>query len=78
MREYRRILSFIAFVVLLSSCVLGISCNNGSANCHREAQKDADITKDLEIACLLNPSDKNLCNFALLQSAIPYQCYAGQ
>ncbi|TGK22357.1 hypothetical protein EHO61_00825 [Leptospira fluminis] len=78
MRGYLRILSFTVFGILLSACVFGISCNNGSANCHREVQKDADITKDLEIACLLNPSDKNLCNFAVLQSAIPYQCYAGQ
>ncbi|WP_232224672.1 hypothetical protein [Leptospira fainei] len=51
------------------------ACNTDKQNCHREVQKDVDITQSLELACALNPSDRNLCNLALIQAAIPYQCF---
>ncbi|EQA37800.1 hypothetical protein LEP1GSC047_3646 [Leptospira inadai serovar Lyme str. 10] len=65
-------------IVLLLTLFFGnvTACNNGKQNCHREVQKDVDVTRSLEIACALNPSDRNLCNIALIQATIPYQCFS--
>ncbi|EQA45140.1 putative lipoprotein [Leptospira broomii serovar Hurstbridge str. 5399] len=73
---YRKKIGFFTILILLTFFGTAAACNNGKQNCHRQVQKDADITQSLEVACALNPSDRNLCNLALIQAAIPYQCFS--